>query len=111
MFDFFSEPAEPFFLFSYPDILILVILNVLFYFVYLKNKIKFDLLQKICWFLLFGIAIPKISITIEVNNVYNKNTIVDGFNLWYCFLKIPVWWFVGFLNYFIIKKIVKGLKK
>lgn len=109
MFDFFSQPAEPFTLFSYPDILILVILNVLFYFVYLKNKVKLDLLQKICWFLLFGIAIPTISNRIEVYNVYNKFTMVDGFNLWYCFLKIPVWWFVGILNYFLIKKFSKGL--
>ena len=107
MFDFFLEPSEPLTLFTYSDILILIVLNILFYFVYVKNKVKVDLLQKTCWFLLFLIVIPYFSIKIEVSNVYRKFAMVEGMNLLYCWLKIPVWWVVGFLNYFLIKRFSK----
>lgn len=56
----------------------------------------------------FLIIVPLISTKIELNNVHNKFEIVDGFNVLYVLFKIPIWWFIGVLNIYLIKIKVKN---
>ena len=54
------------------------------------------------------IIIPYISNAIEINNVHKKFEIVDGFNLLYTILKIPIWWTIGIVEYVLFKKAIKN---
>lgn len=105
MVDIFTEPAKPFTLFSYSDFAMLVIFNILLYLFLRWKMIILNKKLKIAFILLFFLVFPFISNKIEINNVYKKFKIVDGFNLLYTLLKIPIWWLIGILNYYAIKKI------
>lgn len=100
----FEEPAEPFTLFSYSDFAILIVFNILIFFFMKKKLLKINKSFKIAFILLFLLLFPFISNIIEVRNVRNKFEIVDGFNLLYTFLKIPIWWILGIMNFLLIKK-------
>lgn len=97
----FREPAEPFTFFSYSDFLILIIVYLILYILIKKQLFKFNTIKKIIIGSFF-IIIPMISIKIELNNVYNKFEIVDGFNVLYVIFKFPVWWIIGVLNVYLI---------
>ena len=110
LFKTFCYPAEPGFLLNYFDICFLIILNISFYFIYIKNNVGMDALQKITWFFLFGIVIPLVSVKIEINSIYRAYAVVDPFNLWYTFFRFPTWWTIGVLNYILLRAILKKLK-
>lgn len=107
MINLLSEPAEPFTLFSYSDFLILILINLLVITLFKIRKLKINLLFNIVYIITFLFIIPYISNSIELNNVYKKFIIVDGFNLLYIFLKIPIWWIIGIIEYFLLKKVIK----
>lgn len=98
-----SEPTEPFTLFNYSDIAILILFNIVIYFL-LKKTTIIDNKLKVIFMILFLIVFPLVSIKIEINNVHKKFEVVDSFNLLYTYLKIPIWWVIGILNYYILKK-------
>ena|ERR1035437_9456589 len=107
----FLTPAEPFTLFSYCDFVILIGLNLVFYLL-----IKYDYLEKIRIYktliaILFIVVVPFLSNTIEIHNVNRTFSIVDGFNLLYTFLKIPVWWMIGLVNIFILRFYLMKIKR
>ncbi|ANE52544.1 hypothetical protein [Flavisolibacter tropicus] len=90
------EPATPFTLFGYFDIILLsviILFNILL--------LKFDIVKEISWkvivirFAILFIIFPMLSSKVEVANVYRKFEIVDGFNLLYIWLRWPTWWILG----------------
>ncbi|KFF24145.1 hypothetical protein IW16_22550 [Chryseobacterium vrystaatense] len=99
----FREPAEPFTFFGYSDFLILIIINLILYVLLTKQLLKLTRKVKIVVGIFFLIIIPLVSTKIELSNVHNKFQIVDGFNVLYILLKIPVWWIIGILNIYIIR--------
>lgn len=101
------EPAQPFALFTYADFLILIVFNCAFFFLFNRKILKINSISKFSIALLFLFIIPLISAKIEVSNVYRKFTIVDGFNLLYIYLKIPIWWLVGLINILLINLYIK----
>lgn len=104
----FREPAEPFTFFSYSDFLIVLIINLILYFLLTKQLLKLTRKGKIVAGLFFLIIIPVVSTKIELSNVDNKFEVVDGFNVLYVLFKIPVWWIIGIFNMYIMKIIVKN---
>lgn len=99
----FREPAEPFTFFNYSDFIILITINFILYVLLKKQLLKLTRIHKIMIGIFFLIIVPLISTKIELNNVYNKFEIVDGFNVLYVIFKIPVWWLIGILNISLIK--------
>lgn len=107
-FKYFSQPAEPSIFLNYYDLIFLIVLNVLFYLIYIRKKIKLDRIQKITWILLFFIVIPLVSIKIELIQIFNTFTVIDGFNLIYTYFRFPTWWIIGIVNYVILKIVIKN---
>jgi len=105
----FREPAEPFTFFNYSDFLILIIIYFILYVLIKKQLLKLNTIKKIIIGFFF-IVIPMISIKIELNNVYNKFEVVDGFNVLYVILKFPLWWVIGILNVYLINIKVKNYR-
>ncbi|REC77199.1 hypothetical protein DRF60_12360 [Chryseobacterium elymi] len=105
----FREPAEPFTFFNYSDFLILIIIYLILYVLIKKQMLKLNTIKKIIIGFFF-IFIPMISIKIELNNVYNKFEIVDGFNTLYVIFKFPIWWIMGILNVYLINIKVKNYR-
>lgn len=96
--EIFQTPAAPFTLFNYADFALIISLNIILL-VLLKLKVwKRKSSVNLILMLLFFVIIPAISMEIEDNNVRLHYKYIDGFNLWYIMLKIPVWWFVGVVN-------------
>lgn len=104
MMNIFTEPAVPFLLFNYSDFVLLLALNIVFYIAYKIRKIKINLYHKIAIAILFVFVLPMISTHIELNNVHKEFEIVDSFNVFYVLFKIPIWWIIGLLNIFILKR-------
>ncbi len=107
----FLTPAEPFTLFSYCDFAILIGLNLIFYFLIKYNYFERVKFYKTIIAILFIIVIPFLSNTIEINNVNRTFEEVDGFNLLYLFLKIPVWWLIGIVNIFTLRFFLRKTKE
>ncbi len=105
----FSQPGEPSSFLNFFDISFLIILNILFYFIYLRNRIKLDALQKTTWIVLFLIVIPLVSIKIELINIFKTYPVIDGFNLVYTLLRFPTWWIIAILNFVLLKIILKNI--
>ncbi|PRB02051.1 hypothetical protein CQ046_13895 [Chryseobacterium sp. MYb7] len=105
---FFREPAEPFTFFNYSDILIIIVINLILYILSKTQLLKLNKISKIVIGIFFFIIIPIISTQIELSNVHSKFAIVDGFNVLYIILKIPVWWIIGALNIYLIKTRIKS---
>ena len=54
--------------------------------------------------LIFGIILPIISISLEVNRVISQRVVLDNFTLLYVYFKFPVYWFIGIIQYWLITK-------
>jgi len=103
----FDEPATPFLLFTYFDILLVLILIFINIFLYKTNLVrKIDWKLKLLLFIILFIVIPIISVNKEVSNVYKKFITVDEFNLLYIYLKFPIWWLIACIQILIIKSIL-----
>lgn len=105
--DFFFVAAEPTTILNYFDLSLLLFLNILYYFIFIFKKVSLTGIQKITYGLLYLFILPLISVKIEIDNVYRTFTTVDGFNLLYTLFRIPIWWLIGFINYIIIKTVIK----
>ena len=101
----FTAPAEPFILFNYSDIAILLIINISLFLVLrnyrFKSKrvlIRLKILLSFLLLVLYVFIIPVISIIIEDYNVHKAYQVIDSFNLFYIVLKSPIWWLIGIIN-------------
>lgn len=105
MLNIFQEPATPFTLFSYSDISMFLIMNLLILILIKTRLINKTFLPKLFLAVLWIIVIPMVSSEIEIYNVHNKFENVDGFNLLYVSLKYPTWWFIWLINTLIYRYI------
>lgn len=82
----------PFSAFDLVVILVLIVLNLVFF--KTKNSKAFG------WILaaLFLIPLPYLSQRLEVARVYRTEEVVDSFNLWYTYFKYPIYWVIGILQ-------------
>lgn len=101
----FTAPAEPFILFNYSDIAILLIINISLFLVLrnyrFKSKrvlIRLKILLSFLLLVLYVFIIPVISMKIEDYNVHKAYQVIDSFNLFYIVLKSPIWWLIGIIN-------------
>lgn len=79
--------------FDYIVLGVLIILNILFWRKTIKRKIGCLLGG-----LLFGIALPIVSMSIEIDRVTEEMDIIDNFTLLYTYLKFPIYWITGALQ-------------
>ena len=52
--------------------------------------------------ILFGVAIPYVSMKIEIAKVKSEFEMIDGFNLLYTTLRFPMYWLIGILQSILI---------
>jgi hypothetical protein len=107
----FLTPAEPFTLFSYCDFAILIVVNLIFYFLIKYNYFERIKFYKTIIAILFIIVIPFLSNAIEIHNVNRTFGMVDGFNLLYTLFKIPLWWLIGLVNIFTLRFFLRKIKE
>lgn len=79
--------------FDYIVLGVLIILNILFWRKTIKRKIGCLLGG-----LLFGIALPIVSMSIEIDRVTEEMDIIDNFTLLYTYFKFPIYWVTGALQ-------------
>jgi presenilin-like A22 family membrane protease len=100
--EIFKNPESQSVLFNYCDILIFIIIFS-FTLIFTKKKlIKEKIMLNILLFS-YLIVIPSISLESETNN---SQEIVDSFNSFYLFFKLPIWWILGILNILYMYKII-----
>ncbi|NOU61991.1 hypothetical protein [Marinifilum caeruleilacunae] len=52
--------------------------------------------------ILFGVAIPYVSMEIELLRVKSEFEMIDGFNLLYTIFRFPMYWIIGILQSILI---------
>ena len=79
--------------FDYAIIGVLLILNLFFWNKRIKRKIG-------CLIggVLFGLALPFISMSIEIDRVTKEMEVIDNFTLLYTYFKFPIYWIIGGLQ-------------
>lgn len=100
-----KNTESPFVLLNYCDILVFIVMVLSTFFIVRKKLIKEKIMVNILLFS-YLIIIPLISLGSETNNENNNQEIVDSFNSFYIFLKLPIWWILGVLNILFMYKIL-----
>ena len=92
-----NEPAQPFTYFNCYDILLFVVLFLAFTFLTNKRLQPIDrIIVRSIKLILVIFIIPFVSWAIEIELAVNKYGVDDSFTLLYTYLKIPIWWTLGF---------------
>lgn len=94
--------------FGYFDIFILfaiILIDLLLCLYRPINKLDWKILTVV--FLLLFLGIPYVSTKIEQIQVHQTEEMIDGFNLLYIFLKYPIWWTIGTIEIFILRRSIK----
>ncbi|MEJ1242403.1 hypothetical protein WBG78_29910 [Chryseolinea sp. T2] len=108
-FEFLIEPTNPSVFFGYFDILLFLIVigfNVLIW--------KTDLMKNAGCLTTLSVAVvlllvfPLASMKVELYNVYRKYTVVDGYELVYIWLRIPLWWAIGLCEMIVFARLVRA---
>lgn len=76
---------------------LLLLFNVLYWKKRLNGKIGCLIIG-----ILFGVAIPFVSMKIELIRVKSEFEMIDGFNLLYTFFRFPMYWIIGILQSILI---------
>ncbi|MFK7906092.1 MAG: hypothetical protein AB8B69_13250 [Chitinophagales bacterium] len=84
--------------FDFAVIGILVLINILFW----RKKIKYDM--GCLGALIFGLILPGISQSIEIDRVASEREIFDNFTLLYTYFKFPIYSVIGAIQITLIRK-------
>lgn len=74
---------------------------------------KYKIIKKRNWilyliaFLLFGFIIPFFSMGFEVDKATKDEVVIDNFTLLYTIFRFPIWWIIGLVEVFILRKLIK----
>ena len=79
--------------FDYLILAILIIFNVKFWTLEIKGY------GCAIGLVLFGIILPIISMMIEITRVQNSTGIMDNFEVLYTYLKFPIYWILGVIQF------------
>lgn len=52
-----------------------------------------------------------LTIGVEIKIVVSNSPLLEAFNLLYTYLRFPTWWFIGIIELFIIKYLIKNPSK
>lgn len=94
------------------DTFILVILIIINTIAYLKFKNKeLGCVVVLAITLLYAVVLPLISQIIEIRHVVAINGVDDSFTLLYTYLRFPIYWLLGFIQFLIITIFYKSKKR
>jgi hypothetical protein len=105
-------PATPTTAFRYFDILLLLIIIIINTLIW-----RFRIIRVFNWkVVLIAIALvfflfPYVSAKFEAANVFRKYDLVDDFNLLYIWLTWPIWWIIGIIELFVLKRLIRVKEK
>jgi len=83
-------------IFDWVVLIIIFTLNV----THLKN-LKISILSGCFYSVLFILVLPFVSQYIEVQRVKNTIGIMDSFEIWYTYIKYPIYWIVGTVQIYV----------
>lgn len=89
-----------------------IILTLIF--IFNIGVLKYKIIKKRNWilyliaFLLLGFIIPFFSMGFEIDRAIENEIVIDNFTLLYTYFRFPIWWFIGAIEIFILRKNIKN---